>query len=83
MRTKLFYLMTLIAFSMNAQTNVATTSGNWNKCATWNFPAVIYNSDQNDKAILPGVVVTQNLSQVYARTLWAGPPNRIWHPASS
>lgn len=62
MKKNIQYLITLILFinlSVNAQ-NKATTSGNWNNCATWGNPTSIIQNVTDTKTINTGVNVIQN-----------------------
>ena len=55
---------------MNGQnSNNAVASGNWDKCAVWNGTATIYNTSDDYKIIHPGIVVTLNLTNVYAKKI--------------
>ncbi|GAA4161095.1 hypothetical protein GCM10022217_26210 [Chryseobacterium ginsenosidimutans] len=51
--------MVLLFINTNAQ-NTATTTGNWNNCATWGNPSTIFNNTTDTKIINNGVTVTQN-----------------------
>lgn len=50
----------LLAFLPAVAQNTATTSGNWNDCATWGNPTSVLQNNTDTKTINNGVTVTVN-----------------------
>lgn len=53
-------LFLLLAFLPAVAQNTATTSGNWDNCATWGNPTSILNNTTDTKTINTGVTIVQN-----------------------
>lgn len=57
-------IVLVIAFfgltTLAQNTNIATASGLWSNCVTWNDPINLYNTQYDSKVISPGVNVTLN-----------------------
>lgn len=69
-----FFLALLVSLSTAAQ-NTATTSGNWDKCATWGYPSNITkgNDALSTKTLNPGISVIMNTNwNAQSLTLGAG-----------
>ncbi|WP_296150572.1 hypothetical protein [uncultured Flavobacterium sp.] len=53
-------LLLLLACLPAVAQNTATTSGNWDNCATWGDPTSIFNVTTDTKTINTGVAIVQN-----------------------
>ncbi len=53
-------LLLLLACLPAVAQNTATTSGNWDNCATWGNPTSIFNVTTDTKTINTGVAIVQN-----------------------
>jgi len=69
MKALLLLFVPCLCLAQSYNSNIATTSGNWNVCTTWNNPLKIYNSSNSEKVISNNVAVAENISYVAAKKI--------------